>query len=454
MDYEVFSLAWPSILSELSTPLLGAVDTLVVGHLSDVSDLSGVALATAVMNPLLFIFNFLRMSTGGLTARALGAEDAREILAILLRSLCVAVGIGLCLIAFQMPLAMLGFGFVHPPDAATTDRALLYFRARILGAPAALSNFALQAWLNAVKYPKNLLAMTLVLNVTNMVLCIWFAWFLGYGVAGVGFATALANYVALLFGAFQVWRIYPLLPCVAKTPAEERRVTLGFLLDRSKVIKLLVVQGNVFLRSVFLMTLITTFNAYSAALGTVPLAANNLLMQLQMFLSYGSDGFANAAQALIGKAAGQRSVEEARAAALAVARWSLFVIMVYTVMYVACGRLILESLTWHTRIVDYAATYLPFQWIAPLVSVAAYILDGVFVGANCYRDMRDANFFGMLAFLLVTIAWKGSNVGLWVAYLLHLIVRALVLLWKYPKLEKYVQGDTESAKPLLLGGSE
>lgn len=268
-----------------------------------------------------------------------------------------------------------------------------------------------------------------------------------FGVAGVGYATAIANYIAFAFGISRVCAIYPRLPCVV---AAQKDMDWSVFLDPAKVRELLVVQGNVFLRSLFVMYIVTDFNAYSASLGAVPLAANNLLMQLQMFISYGADGFANAAEALVGKATGMGSIVEVRKTVAAVVRWSVIVIIIFTLVYVFVGRLILECLTSHIRIVEYATGYLRWQWIAPVASVAAYILDGIFVGANCFRQMRDANFFGFLIFVLLLHTIPFSNDALWGAFLAHLLVRAGTLMCKYPQLELTVMAHGAELQQALL----
>mmetsp|Transcript_89315 Transcript_89315/g.251414 ORF Transcript_89315/g.251414 Transcript_89315/m.251414 type:complete len:467 (-) Transcript_89315:245-1645(-) len=443
-DRRVFALAWPGIISELSTPLLGIVDTVVVGHLHDAADLSGIALAVAIYNPLMFVFNFLRMGTGGVTAQAFGANDGLELLASVARGIVIGLAVGLVLLMLQGPLVSAGFLLVQPPDAATMSRAQTYFHARIFGAPAALANFAVSAWLIGVQRPGCALATNLVLNLSNALLCVLFAWVLGFGVGGVGSATAIANYIALAFGALQVVRVSRQVQCVVEMPAD-KAITWSVVFDKRKLLELVHLNGNIFLRSLFLMVLITDFTALSAHLGRIPLAANNLLSQLQMLISYGADGFADAMGAMVGDAVGLGDKHQVRVVVVAGMRWAGLLALGYTLAYVFFGRLILNALTSHSDVVQYAVDYLPWQWTAPLLSVTAYMMDGVFVGATRPREMRNATLLALLAFVVIGHCWQGSNDVLWVAYLTHLVVRAAVLLCCYPRVERSAEVGMKQA---------
>jgi len=443
----LWQLAWPSIISELSVPLLGLVDTLVVGHMADARDLSGVALATSAYNPLLMIFNFLRMGTSGVTAQAFGAGDRRELMAGAARGICLGLFFGTLLCLLRSPLAALSFGCIEAPDADTLDRAETYYRTRVLGTPAALANFVVQAWLVGVQRPEQALAANLVLNVSNAVLCILLGWTLELGVAGVGAATAVANYLALAFGAAQIWRVSQQLPWLADSCSGQESIDWALVFDAGRLLKMATLNGNIFFRSVCVMFIVTDFTALSAQLGSAALAANNLLMQMQMLISFGADGFANAASAMVGEAIGRGRPGQLRTVFLASLRWAAILGLGFTLAFVLCGRAILAALTSHAEVVAYAAAYLPWQWAAPLLSVAAYLMDGVFVGATRPREMRDATFLALVAFAAVGHTLGGSNNNLWAAYLLHVVIRSAALLCWYPRIE--AAAGLRAAQPLL-----
>lgn len=439
-----FHLALPSIISELTTPLLGIVDTVVAGHLADARDLSGTALATAAYTPLLMVFNFLRMGTGATTAQAFGAQNAHELLAGVARGICVAALIGIVLCSLQQPLMMLSFTFIHAPDPGTLDRALAYYRMRILGVPAALSNFVVQAWLIGVQRTDQALATNLVLNLCKAFLCILFGWGLDFGVAGIGAATAIASYLALAFGIYQIWRVSQQLPWLTD---DKRAIDWALVFEKRKLVELASLNLNIFLRSICMMFIVTDFTSLSAKLGTTALAANNLLMQMQMLISFGADGFANAAEAMIGESVGLGRSSQVRIVFTASLRCDAVLGLGFTFVYWLFGRLVLGALTSHIEVVSYAAVYLPWQWIAPLLSVTAYLMDGVFVGATRPREMRNATFLALAVFIIVGHSYRGSNNVLWLAYLLHVIVRAVALLCWYPRIEHAV--DLAGKQPLL-----
>ncbi|CAE7902170.1 dinF, partial [Symbiodinium sp. KB8] len=448
----IFALAWPSILSELSTPFLGLVDTMVVGHFNEARDVASLALALAAYNPLLLagnprnigfaesagaqkVFNFLRMGFGGVTAQAYGAKDSQELAAGALRGLAVGCVLGSLLCLLRGPLAQLLFGFLHVPDEATLDRALAYFQTRVYGTPAALSNFVVQAWLINIQRTDVALATNLVLNLCNAFLCILLGCLLDYGIEGVATATVISNYVALAFGCYQIWWNLQRLPWLAEG-SQHIQLEASAVFSSRKLAKLATLNVNILVRSVCMMVIVTDFTSLSGKLGSAALAGNNLLMQLQMLISFGADGFANAGEAMVGQAIGLGDSHRVRQVFGALMCWGLLLGLAFTALYITCGRQILFTLTSHPEIVAYAEAYLPWQWCAPLLSFTAYLMDGLFVGATQPSKMRDATFLALLVFWLVSHAQSSlSNDVLWGAFMLHLLVRAAVLLYWYRGIE-------------------
>ena len=446
--FRIFALAWPSILSELSTPMLGLVDTIVVGHFPSSVDLGALALAIAAYNPLIVVFNFLRMGFGGVIAQAMGAQDEAELVACAVRGVLLGLAVGLLLCIMREPLAMLLFGYIlHEPSPETLQQAQNYFQVRILGAPAALSNFVVQAWLINVQRTDLALAANLILNVANALLCVSFGCILDFGIVGVATATVLSNYFAFAFGILQIRHVSQQLPWI---PTRRARPSIDWSLvfQSKRLLKLASLNGNVVLRSICMMTIVTDFTSLSVRLGSSALAGNNLLMQLQMLISFAADGFANAGEALVGEAIGQGDRERVRLIFKGLMVWGFLLGLCFTMIFVFGGRWILLALTSHADVVSYASAYLPWQWAAPCLSFTAYLMDGIFVGAARPSNMRDATFMALVVFWTVGHLSANNDV-LWGAYMLHLMTRAAVLLYWYPAVEDAADELKEYRETLL-----
>lgn len=450
----IFTLAWPSILSELSTPMLGLVDTIVVGHFPSSVDLGALGLAIAAYNPLIVVFNFLRMGFGGVISQAMGAKDEAELMACAVRGVLLGISVGSLLCIIREPLATLIFGYVlHEPSPETLQQARSYFQVRILGAPAALSNYVVQAWLINVQRTDLALAANLILNLSNAALCISFGYVLDYGIVGVATATAVSNYLAFTFGIIQISRVSQQLPWLesGRRPSWWPSINWALVFQSQRLLKLASLNGNVVLRSICMMTIVTDFTSLSVRLGSSALAGNNLLMQLQMMISFAADGFANAGEALIGEAIGQGDSGRVRLIFKGLMSWGLVLGFVFMLIFVTGGHCILTALTSHEDVVSYASDYLPWQWAAPILSFTAYLMDGVFVGAAKPSNMRDATFMALVVFWTVGHISADNNV-LWGAYMLHLITRAAVLLYWYPAVEDVADERNKYRETLLPSG--
>ena len=445
--FRIFALAWPSILSELSTPMLGLVDTIVVGHFPSSVDLGALALAIAAYNPLIVVFNFLRMGFGGVIAQAMGAQDEAELVACAARGVLLGLAVGLLLCIMREPLAMLLFGYIlHEPSPETLQQAQNYFQVRILGAPAALSNFVVQAWLINVQRTDLALAANLILNVANALLCVSFGCILDFGIVGVATATVLSNYLAFAFGILQIRHVSQQLPWMPFP--RPWTIDWSLVFQSKRLLKLASLNGNVVLRSICMMMIVTDFTSLSVKLGQNALAGNNLLMQLQMLISFAADGFANAGEALVGEAIGQGDRERVRLIFKGLMVWGFLLGLCFTMIFVFGGRWILLALTSHADVVSYASAYLPWQWAAPFLSFTAYLMDGIFVGAARPSNMRDATCMALVVFWTVGHV-SASNDVLWGAYMLHLMTRAAVLLYWYPAVEDAADELKEYRETLL-----
>lgn len=418
------------MLSNISTPLLGMVDTAVVGHLDHAYYIGAVAVGSIVFSFLFWGFGFLRMGTTALTAQALGAEDGDEVRATLARALALAALLGLLLIGLQAPIGIGAFGLLDA--SADVERyARLYFEIRIWGAPAALGNYVILGWLLGTQRPVHALALQLLLNGLNIVLNLALVLGLGYGVAGVALATALSEGVALAVGLLLVARILRGLGGTWQP---------GLILDWPSLRRLMQVNRDIFLRTLCLVAAFAWFTNRGAAMGDVILAANAVLMNFQLFMSYALDGFAHAAESLVGGTVGAKDRKGLSQVVRASTIWAAIVASVFALAYLAGGGVLIDILTGIESVRQEARRYLPWNVLLPLISVWSFQFDGIFIGATRTGAMRNAMIVSLAAFLAA--AWLFvpalGNHGLWLAFALFMAMRGVTLALAYPGLLRSV----------------
>jgi len=426
----VWRLAGPIMLSNVSTPLLGAVDTAVVGHLPDPAYIGGVALGAVIFNFLYWGFGFLRMGTTGFTAQAYGAADRAEIGATLVRPLLLAAGLGLALIALQDPIGLLAQKLIEG-SAQVKSYADIYYRIRIWSAPAALANYAILGWLLGTQRPRTALALQIGLNGINIALDLVFVLGLGWDVAGVASATLVAEIAAALAGLAVALRIASR---IGGGPDWAR------VLRRERLLALLRVNADIFVRTLCLVAAFAYFTAQGARMGDVPLAANAILMNLQQFMAYGLDGFAHAAEILAGGAIGAGSRSAFREVVRITSAWAVATAAAVAAIYAALGPLIVAAFTAIPEVRAAAAGYLPWMILSPLVSVWSFQLDGIFIGATRTAEMRNAMLLSLALFLgacRLLVPALGND-GLWLAFVLFMAARALTLGAFFPRLARAV----------------
>ncbi len=434
MKREIHSRMWrlaaPIIISNISVPMLGAVDTAVVGHLPDARYLGGVAVGALVFTFIYWGFGFLRMGTGGLTAQAFGAEDADEVRACLARAAVIGIPVALILIILQAPIAWVAFTIVEAtPEVEALARE--YFFTRIWGAPATLMNFALLGWFIGVQNTKAALWHQLTLNGVNIVLDLVFVIGFGWGVAGVAAATAIADVAAVAFG---LWLALPIL----------RRLGGAFvrakILEAEKIRRTVALNVDIFIRTICLVSAFAYFTAQGAAFGNVVLAANAVLLNFQTFMAHALDGFAHAAEALGGRAIGARDRQAFRDAVRAAMLWGLIVAIAFTLVYLLAGVAIVELLTGIQDVRAAAREYIVWSVVMPLVAVFPFVLDGVFLGATRGRTMRNAMIVSLVIYVVACLTFvpMWGNHGLWGALLIFMGARGVTLGVRYPALERSV----------------
>lgn len=424
----VLSLAVPVMLSNVSTPLIGIVDTAVVGQIPNPAYIGAVALGALVFTFVFWAFGFLRMGTTGLTAQAAGAGDADEVLASLGRALLLAVVVGFGLIALQWPVREVAFGLL---DASVEVETLArgYFDVRIWAAPATLANYALLGWFIGLGRTDVGLVLQLTLNLTNMLLDAVFVLGLGWDVRGVATGTLIAEVIAAGVGVWLAWRL---------ASGFGGRPSLASLIS-AKLKRTVAVNGDIMIRSLALIGVFVWFMAQSARQGDVILAANAVLMHFVSFAAFFLDGLAFAAETLVGRAIGAANRLGLIAAARITTAWAAATAIALALLLGLAGEHVVDLLTVDPAARETARAYLPWAVAAPLLGVWAFQLDGIFIGATRSVEMRNA----MLAsFAIFVAAWwllaPLGNAGLWAALYVHYFARIGTLYYYYPSLVRAV----------------
>ena len=426
----MWCLAGPIIISNISVPLLGAVDTAVVGHLPDAKYLGGVAVGTLVFTFIYWGFGFLRMGTGGLTAQAFGAEDPDEVRACLARAAVIGIPVALLLILLQVPIAWVAFSIVEA-TSEVEELAREYFFTRIWGAPATLMNFALLGWFIGVQNTKAALWHQLTLNGVNIVLDLVFVIGFGWGVAGVAAATAMADVVALAFG---LWLAMPILRRLGGAFVRDK------ILEAAKIRRTVALNFDIFIRTTCLVSAFAYFTAQGAAFGNVVLAANAVLLNFQTFMAHALDGFAHAAEALGGRAIGARDRGDFREAVRVSTFWGIVVAVCFSLVYLIAGPAIVDLLTGIADVRSTARDFIVWSVVMPLIAVFPFILDGVFLGATRGRTMRNAMIASLIIYVIACFVLVPAlgNDGLWISLLIFMGARGITLGVRYPALERSV----------------
>lgn len=420
----VAGIALPMILSNLTVPLLGMVDTGVAGHLPQAHYLGAVAIGAQIFAVVFIGLNFLRMGTTGVTAQVLGRGDTEGIRGALGQSLVLAWVLSLGLLVLQWPIRELALYLIAPEQPEIAGAARVYFNIRIWSAPAVLTNFALVGWFLGMQNARLPLLLMSVINGTNIGLDLLFVFGLGLEVDGIAAASVVAEYLGALLGLALAHRM------LVRHPGRWRRTAV---LDPDRWRRLVTVNANIFLRTILLVGSFAFFTAMGAREGELILAANAVLLNFQNILSYGLDGFAHAAEALVGRALGENRRERFRAAVRAALFWSLIVALVYSMVYWLAGRGIINLLTDLPDVRTQAYRYLPWLWLSPLVSVWSFLYDGVFIGATWAHRMRRTMLVSVFACYLP--AWyllqPFGNHGLWAAFMVFFAARGVTMYASY-----------------------
>jgi putative MATE family efflux protein len=414
----VFRIAVPMTLAFLSTPLIGAVDTAVVGQLGDAALLGGIAVGALIFDILFATMNFLRSGTTGLTAQAFGAGDRTRQTATLVQALAIAGAVGLAMIVFAGPLLAAGLLLVEPSPAVAAATAT-YFHVRIVSAPIALANYAVLGWVLGQGRAGTGLALQLALNGTNIALSILLGLTFGWGIAGVAWGTVIGEMVALAAG----------LVVVARTRGVDVRAAAPLVFEPAGFRRMLSVNRDIMIRSFALLIGFSLFTRVGAGFGDVTLAANAVLMHFFLIGGYFLDGLATAAEQLVGRAVGARRLRPFEAAVRLTVVWGFVFAGAASAVLAVAGDPIVALMTTNAEVRAEASVYLLWAALTPVAGVLAFQMDGVFIGATWSREMRNM----MLASLAIYVALVAvlvpalGNHGLWLALNVFLGARGLTL---------------------------
>lgn len=424
----VLNIALPIVLSNATIPLLGMVDTGVVGQLGEAAPIGAVGIGAVILTSIYWIFGFLRMGTSGLVAQSHGAGDGAEVGAHLLRALAIAGAAALVLILLQWPIFQLAFRLA-PASAEVEALARDYLAIRIWGAPATIGLYAITGWLIALERTKAVLVLQLVQNGLNVALDLWFVLGLGFGVAGVAWATLIAESAGLCLGLFFARH--------ALLAAWRSARSAATLFARDKLARMARVNVDIMIRSVLLQFSFTSFLFLTAGQGDVTLAANQVLLQFLSITAFALDGFAFAAESLVGQAVGARRPDRLRRAAVMTSQWGVGGAFLLALAFWFGGGFLIDMLTTSAEVRIEARAYLPWLGLAPLIGIASWMFDGIFIGATLTREMRLAMLQSVaiygLALLIFPLLW--GNHGLWAALMVLNLARGLTMARLYPRAE-------------------
>lgn len=425
----IFAQAWPIMLGQASVPLVGIVDTAVIGRTGDTQALAGVALGATVIMLVFWTFGFLRMGMTGLTAQAEGAGERVEVEALLLRALAIGGALGVLLLALSWPITAAALAIMSGSDAVNIDAAA-YMQGRFYGAPAALAVYAINGWLLGLGRTREALVLQIAMNIANIALDIWFVWGLGWSAFGVGFGTACAEWLALALGLVIVGRV-----AGAHIAAIWARTSRGQILARDKLAKLFAVNRDIMIRTIALLVLFTWFANAGARLGAMALAANHILMQFTNVAAFILDAFAFTAEERVGAAYGQRDRARFTRAIWLTGEFSLLAGIVLAAAFFFAGGPVIDLLTTDPQVRDTARTFLPFAALVPLLGMPSWLLDGVFIGTTQGRALRNAGVLATVLYIGLDLGLRPlGNHGVWFAFLATYALRAGLLALYLPGL--------------------
>ena len=425
LNKEILRLSIPAIISNITVPILGLSDTTISGHLGSELYIGAIAVGTMMFNVVFWLFGFLRMGTTGLTAQAYGARDNDECRKLLVRACALGLIIGVVILLLHIPIRWLLLLLISP-EGQVADYASDYFNICIWGAPALLFNMAVMGWFLGVQNTVVPMIISVSVNIVNIILSLCFVFLFDMGFEGVAYGTMISNWagvgIAILYVLkFYEWRFL--------------RICRTDILQLSDMGRFFKINTDIMFRSACIMAVSLTVTSIGAQLGALTLAANAIIMQFFILFSYFMDGFAFAAEALSGKFVGARDLHNLKRVINRLLLWALGVASVFTIIYIGGYKFIVSFITNEENVIATVDKYSLWLKLIPLVTVAAFIYDGIYIGLTATRQMLIATFLSAMAFLSICFIHPfGGNLidlpqnhTLWIAFLTYLLLRGVML---------------------------
>ncbi len=433
----VAALTWPMIFANALIPMVGVIDTAVIGLAGDAAAIGGVALGGAVFSVFYWSVYFLRMGVTGFTAQAIGKGDTSESQRVLARGLVLAVTLGGAALILKQPINVGAFALLQG-SAAVESHGSAYVAVRFWGAPAALGLFSVTGWLIGAGRTRSALVLQAVLALINGALDSWFVLKLGWGPAGIAAGTVIAEWVALCLGLFIVFSHF------ARDGTISWRIfSPSILLDPAALRRMIGVNFDLFIRSICMVIGFTWFANAGARQGDTLLAANQILLQFIVVWAFVLDAFAYTAEAQTGRAVGQHNLPNLRRAVRLTGEFSAISALLFSLLTFVFAPFVIDHIVTDPGVRAAAKAYVPFCAAVPILGALAWLLDGVFIGATFGRAMRNAAIAALVIYLVsdALLTPRLGNAGVWAAFLIYYVARGITLLIAYPSLERRITGQ-------------
>ena len=418
-DRWILKIALPSIVSNITVPLLGMIDVAIVGHMGNAAYIGAVAVGSMIFNLVYWLFGFLRMGTSGTTSQAFGRKDFAEVTSLLARSLTVALGISALLLVFQIPMKWLMFWLISP-TMDVMPFATTYYYIVIWGAPAMLGLYSLMGWFIGMQNTRIPMYISMMQNVINILASLTLVYGFGMKIEGVALGTLIAQYAGL-FAALSLLMVY------------YRRLLkldniLKSIFHKKELLRFFRINRDIFLRTLCLVSVNLFFTSAGARSGAVILSVNTIMLQFYLFFSYFMDGFAYAGEALCGRMYGAQNSKGFNEILRRLFRWTAMVTGVFTIIYVCASMPIVSILTDETEVITSARSFIFWACLIPAAGSLAFIWDGVFIGITATRSMLVSSFVASLLFFLIFFIFFDSigNHALWLAQIIYLCSRGVI----------------------------
>lgn len=386
----ILRLAIPNIFANITVPMVGLADLAVAGHIGNTTMIGGIAVATMLFDLLYWNMGFLRVGTSGMVAQAYGAQDFRTAAKILTQGVLTALAISLIIWAIQFLYADAAFALIETTEEVER-LAREYFFIRIWAAPATLANFAFKGFFIGMQNAVRPMIVDITINVVNIATCILFSVYGGMGIAGIALSTVVAQYsglaVALFFTIVNYRKIF-------------EGIDIRDAIELNSFRRFFAVNGNLFLRSICFLFIYTGFTSISTTYGETALAIGAIMMKIMMLYSYFADGFAYAGEALTGRYIGARDPQNLKASIRIIFKWGLYISILSTLAYILAGKEMIQMMTSDPAITSTSAPFLPWLWLMPAMSCAAFTWDGIYIGATATRPIRNSMIWAVAAFFL------------------------------------------------------